>query len=115
MKMRRMHLVPLSRQALALLADLKARSRGGEYVFPSDRRIDRPMSENAVLYLVHRIGYKGKMTGHGWRGVASTWANEHGYRRGDLFEKRRHLMSDWANFIEAPPVTGDNVLLFKAA
>jgi len=37
------------------------------------------MSENAVLYLVHRIGYKGRMTGHGWRGVASTWANENGY------------------------------------
>jgi len=79
MKMRRMHLVPLSRQAMAMLAELKARSRGSEYVFPSDRRIDWPMSENAVLYLVHRIGYKGRMTGHGWRGVASTWANENGY------------------------------------
>lgn len=79
MKMKRMHLVPLSTQALAILENLKARSRGGEYVFPGERTLDRPMSENAVLYLIHRIGYKDKMTGHGWRGVASTWANENGY------------------------------------
>lgn len=79
MKMRRVHLVPLSTQAVALLEQLKARCRSAEYVFPSERRVDRPMSENAVLYLVHRIGYKGRMTGHGWRGVASTWANEQGY------------------------------------
>lgn len=79
MKMKRMHLVPLSRQAIAILENLKARSRGGAYVFPGERTVDRPMSENAVLYLIHRIGYKDRMTGHGWRGVASTWANEHGY------------------------------------
>lgn len=79
MKMKRMHLVPLSRQAIAILENLKARSRGGDYVFPGERTLDRPMSENAVLYLIHRIGYKDRMTGHGWRGVASTWANENGY------------------------------------
>ncbi len=37
------------------------------------------------------------------------------YRRGDLFDKRRHMMSDWANFIDAPPVKSDNVIQFKAA
>lgn len=79
MKKRREHLVPLSTQAIALLSELKTRSRSSEYVFPNDRRFDRPMSENAVLYLIHRIGYKGRMTGHGFRSVASTWANEHEY------------------------------------
>ncbi len=94
MKMKRVHLVPLSTQALALLHQLKARCRSGEYVFPSERRIDRPMSENAVLYLVHRIGYKGKMTGHGWRGVASTWANEHGYTSDHIEMQLAHGSDD---------------------
>jgi integrase len=121
MKKRREHLVPLSTQALELLATLKARSRGGVYVFPADHRIDRPMSENAILYLIHRIGYKGKMTGHGWRRVASTWANEGGYSK-DAIEaqlahsdddevraiynmakylpERRKILQDWANWLQ---------------
>lgn len=79
MKMGREHLVPLSRQALEILDKMKARCRGSVYVFPSDRRIDRPMSENSVLYLLGRIGYQGAMTGHGFRTIGSTWGNEHGY------------------------------------
>lgn len=79
MKKGREHLVPLSMQALDLLAEMKLRSRGSVYVFPNDRTGSRPMSENSILYLIHRIGYKGKMTGHGWRKVGSTWANEHEY------------------------------------
>ena len=79
MKKGREHLVPLPSQALDLLAEMKLRSRGSIYVFPNDRGGSRPMSENAILYLIHRIGFKGKMTGHGWRKVGSTWANEHEY------------------------------------
>ena len=79
MKKRREHLVPLSTQALDLLAEMKLRSRGSPYVFPNDRGAKRPMSENAILYLIHRLDYKGKMTGHGWRKVGSTWANENEY------------------------------------
>lgn len=94
MKKKRIHLVPLSTQAQALLIQLKARSRGGEYVFPSDRRIDRPMSENAVLYLIHRIGFKDRMTGHGWRSVASTWANEHGYNKDHIEMQLAHASDD---------------------
>ncbi len=56
---------------------MRARSRGDSFSRPI-HRADRPMSENAVLYLLHRIGYKGRMTGHGWRSVGSTWANERG-------------------------------------
>lgn len=73
------HTVPLPRQALVILATLKRQSRGSRYVFAAEHRQDRTMSENAVLALLARIGYKGKMTGHGWRTVGSTWANEAGY------------------------------------
>ncbi|XVJ69845.1 MAG: integrase arm-type DNA-binding domain-containing protein [Rhizobacter sp.] len=94
MKMKRDHLVPLSPQALALLDELKARSRGSEYVFPSDRRLDRPMSENSILYLLHRMGYKGRMTGHGFRSVASTWANEAGHASDAIERQLAHVPSD---------------------
>lgn len=79
MKGKREHIVPLSTQAQQLLAELKLRCRGSVYVFPSDRTRDKPMSENCVTALIHRIGYKGRMTGHGWRKVGSTWANERQY------------------------------------
>lgn len=79
MKKKREHLVPLSTKAMELLAEMKLRSRGSTYVFPNDRGGSRPMSENAILYLIHRLDYKGKMTGHGWRKVGSTWANENKY------------------------------------
>lgn len=95
MKRRRDHLVPLSRQALNVLGEMRARARpGSPYVFPSDRRADRPMSENAVLYLLHRIGYKGRMTGHGWRSVASTWANERGYAPDAIERQLAHVPAD---------------------
>jgi len=94
MKRRRDHLVPLSRQALVLLDNLRARQRGSVYVFPNDRRLDRPMSENAILYLIGRMGYGGRMTGHGWRTVASTWANEAGYNRDWIERQLAHSPDD---------------------
>lgn len=94
MKRRRDHLVPLSAQAQEIMETLRARCRGSEYVFPSEHRLDRPMSENAVLYLLHRIGYKGRMTGHGWRAVASTWANEMGYGRDAIERQLAHSPND---------------------
>lgn len=94
MKRRRDHLVPLSTQAIALLDTLKKRSGGSKYVFPAEHREDRPMSENAVLYLIWRIGYRGKMTGHGWRTVASTWANENGFNRDAIERQLAHAPDD---------------------
>lgn len=79
MKKRREHLVPLSDQAMQLLEALKQRSHGSKYVFASPLRLDRTISENTVLYLIARMGYKDRMSGHGWRSVGSTWANENGY------------------------------------
>lgn len=94
MKRGRDHLVPLSSHALALLESLKLRSRGSVYVFPNARRPDRPMSENAILYLIGRIGFGGKMTGHGFRTVASTWANEGGYNRDAIERQLAHVPKD---------------------
>lgn len=94
MKRRRDHVVPLSEHALKILRIMEARSRGSKYVFASEHRLDRPISENTILYLFHRIGYKGKMTGHGWRSVASTWANENGYNRDAIERQLAHVPED---------------------
>ncbi|MGO4382052.1 tyrosine-type recombinase/integrase [Pseudoduganella sp. RAF53_2] len=120
MKGGREHLVPLSKQAQQLFTELKRRARGSKYVFPNDRTATRPMSENAILYLIHRIGFKGKMTGHGWRKVGSTWANENEYNRdwiemqlahveenevrgaynsAEYLKQRRGMMQDYADWL----------------
>lgn len=122
MKRKKDHLVPLSRQALAILREMRARTRGDRYVFPSDRTDARPMSENAVLYLLHRIGYKGRLTGHGFRSIGSTWANERGYspdaierqlahvpdskvravyNRAQYLPERRQMLQDFADWVDA--------------
>lgn len=122
MKSDEYHLVPISRQARAIIEKMRARSRGSRYVFPSENDLDRPMSENTILYLMYRIGYKGKMTGHGWRSVASTWANERGYNvdaierqlahapddktraaynRAAYLPQRKKMLQDWADWIDS--------------
>jgi integrase len=122
MKRQKDHVVPLSTQAQEIIAEQKARSAGSVYVFPCDRRIDRPMSENAVLYLLHRMGFKGRMTGHGFRSVGSTWANERGYNpdaierqlahvpenkvravynRSAYIEERRRMLQAWADWFDS--------------
>lgn len=96
MKMRRGvdHLVPLSRQAVRLLAVLQSRAGSSPYVFPAERTPQRPMSEAAVLALIGRMGYAGRMTGHGWRTVASTWANEAGWHPDAIERQLAHMPGD---------------------
>lgn len=91
MKKRREHLVPLSSQALEILTEMRNRSRGSEYVFPNDRRLDRPMSENSILYMLARVGYGGILTGHGFRTIASTWANERGFPSDAIERQLAHV------------------------
>jgi integrase len=86
MKMNAEHVVPLSRQALSTLADLKLIGGGSRFVFPGRNR-DRPMSNNTMLFALYRLGYKGKMTGHGFRAVAATILNEQGWRA-DVIERQ---------------------------
>jgi integrase len=94
MKMKREHLVPLSRQAKALIAQAVSRSGSSDYVFPAPHRDDRCMSENAMLYLLERVGYGGRMTGHGWRTLASTWANERGWTPDAIERQLAHAPAD---------------------
>lgn len=74
MKMGREHLVPLSAQA-ALIARKMVSSAAGDYLFPGTHP-DKPLSENTMIYALYRLGYHSRQTVHGFRGLASTWANE---------------------------------------
>ncbi|EBO4212552.1 tyrosine-type recombinase/integrase [Salmonella enterica] len=78
MKMRRSHLVPLSVQALDLLIELKSMSGNYQLVFPGRNNPNKPMSEASINQLIKRIGYGGKVTGHGFRHTMSTILHEYG-------------------------------------
>ncbi len=121
MKMREKHIVPLSRQSLEILRELQPLTGDGKYLFPSPRTSDRPMSDNAILSALRRMGYTGdQMTGHGFRSMASTLLNEQGWHR-DAIERqlahaernkiraaynyaehmpeRRRMMQSWADYL----------------
>jgi integrase len=123
MKLRTEHLVPLSRQAVEILSELRPLTGAGSYVFPSARTTSRPMSENAITAALRRIGYeRGQMTGHGFRTLASTLLNELGwsgdaierqlahaerdgvrdaYNRAEYLTERRHMMQAWADYLDS--------------
>ena len=84
MKMREQHIVPLSRQVVALLEAVKVYSRG-DHVFGGDKP-QQPISQNTMIYGCYRMGYRGRQTVHGFRGIASTWANEAECYRPDWIE-----------------------------
>ncbi|OIP16888.1 MAG: integrase [Betaproteobacteria bacterium CG2_30_59_46] len=121
MKMKTEHVVPLTRQALAMLAELKEISGGSRFVFPGRNR-DKPISNNTMLFALYRLGYKGKMTGHGFRAVASTILNETGfnpdvierqlahcerneirgaYNRAEYLPERKRMMQHWADYLDS--------------
>jgi integrase len=85
MKMRTPHIVPLSKQALVISGDLQELRGLSGLVFPGERDHEMPMSNNTILGALYRTGYKGRMTGHGFRGIASTVLHELGYRH-DVIE-----------------------------
>lgn len=86
MKMRTPHIVPLSRQAIEVLATLhEQRNALNDLVFPGERNHEKPMSNNTILKALDRMGYKHRMTGHGFRGIASTMLHELGHRH-DVIE-----------------------------
>ena len=96
MKMKREHVVPLSRQALEAFRQVQATHPGGVLVFPSLGSLDRPMSENTLNAALRRLGYaKGEMTSHGFRAMASTLLNESGKWTPDAIERAlAHADSD---------------------
>lgn len=121
MKMGEQHLVPLSRQAVAILREVQPSTGRGRYVFPSERTSARPMSENTVNAALRRMGYtKDEMTGHGFRSMASTLLHELGYppavierqlahgernkiaaayNFAEHLPQRRKMMQEWADFL----------------
>ena len=120
MKMKAEHVVPLTKQALALLDEIKKLAAGSRFVFPGRNR-DKPISNNTMLFALYRMGYRGKMTGHGFRAVASTILNEAGfqpdvierqlahcernqvrgaYNRAEYLPERKRMMQHWANYLD---------------
>ncbi|MEZ5564338.1 MAG: tyrosine-type recombinase/integrase, partial [Gammaproteobacteria bacterium] len=88
MKMKATHIVPLARQAVAVLRELHPVSSRWGYVFPGVRTRKRPMSENTVTAALRRLGYgRDEMTGHGFRSMACTLLNEQGWNR-DAIERQ---------------------------
>ncbi|EBG0414892.1 DUF4102 domain-containing protein [Salmonella enterica subsp. enterica serovar Typhimurium] len=79
MKMRRPHLVPLSRQVKSHLLELKKITGWGKYVFPGRNDAHKPMSEASINQVIKRIGFAGKVTGHGFRHTMSTILHEKGF------------------------------------
>jgi integrase len=87
MKLRREHRVPLSRQALALIEEIRPFSARSAYVFPSVSNLRRPLSENTLNAAIRRLGYdKTEMTSHGFRTTASTCLHESGLFRSEVIE-----------------------------
>ena len=74
MKMRKTHIVPLTPQTIALFRELKALAGDRDFVFPSQINSKKHMSNNTILKALERMGYKGQMTGHGFRALAMNWA-----------------------------------------
>ena len=121
MKMRTEHVVPLSRQAIAVLNELKPLAGESRFVLPG-RNPDKPISNNTLLFALYRLGYKGRMTGHGFRSVASTILNESGFRpdvierqlahcerkdvrgaynRAEYMKERQAMMQQYADMLDA--------------
>lgn len=121
MKMKRSHLVPLSKQAGALVQELMKHSNS-DFLLASPMRPQKAMSNNTILKAIAALGYKHKMTGHGFRATATTICKESlGYRkevvdrqlahaheskndaaydRAEFLEERKRMMQDYADFID---------------
>ena len=89
------HIVPLSRQAMAILEEVRPVTGQGKYVFPSSRSFSRPMSENTLNVALRRMGYeKAEMCAHGFRGMASTLLNELGWNFDAIEKQLAHMPRD---------------------
>lgn len=137
MKMREQHIVPLARQAVAILRELYRLTGTGRYVFPGARTNGRPMSENTLNAALRRLDYgRDEMTSHGFRSMASTLLNEQGWHR-DAIERqlahserdgvraaynyaehlpeRKRMMQAWADYLDGLRTGADVVPIRGAA
>ncbi len=123
MKMKVNHLVPMSKQVIAILKELHPLTGSGKYAFPNGRTTDRPMSEVALLAALRRMGYsKEEMTPHGFRATARTILDEvlqvrpdfiehqlahavkdpngRAYNRTAHLDERKKMMQLWADYLD---------------
>ncbi|WP_202307777.1 tyrosine-type recombinase/integrase [Dryocola clanedunensis] len=91
MKMRRPHLVPLPKQAIEILKQIKPISGRYQFVFPGRSQHTKPISEMAMNVLIRRIGYGGRATGHGFRHTMSTILHEEGYNTAWIETQLAHV------------------------
>jgi len=122
MKMKLAHIVPLSRQALAALEELRPLTGNGRYVFPNMRAAARPMSDNAIMAALATMGYRDQHSGHGWRATFRTIGDEvlqfrpdfiehqlahavkdpngRAYNRTSFLADRRIMMQTWTDYLD---------------
>ena len=127
MKLKMPHVVPLSAAVIALLEDLRKLSGRSELVFESPIRPGHSISENTFLFALYRLGYRGRMTAHGFRALASTVLNEQSgfdkdvierqlahqetdevraaYNRAEYLPKRREMMDWWSQWLQKAAAT----------
>jgi len=91
MKMGTEHLVPLCRQAIAVIEDLKQYTGDDKYLFTGERSRLKPISNNTMIYAMYRLGYKSRATPHGFRTSASSILNEEGFNRDALERQLSHM------------------------
>ena len=91
MKMETEHIVPLSKQAVEVLRTLHTVTGHGKLLFPGERDHEKPMSNNTILGAFKRMGYAGRQTGHGLRGIASTELHEMGFNEAHIEVQLSHL------------------------
>lgn len=115
------HIVPLARQAIDVLRTLHGFTRETRWLFPGNHDHNKCMSNNTILKALERMGYKGVMTGHGFRGIASTILHEQGYPEEHIelqlahqprnkvaaaynyakyLGPRKKMMQEWADFLD---------------
>lgn len=135
MKKRRIHIIPLTEQALTLLEAIKPYSGHREYVFPADRDPRTHCNSQTANMALKRMGFEGRLVSHGMRSMASTILNEHGwdpelievalahvdkdevrsaYNRADYIERRRPMMAWWSEHIEQAATGSLSVSAFHA-
>ncbi|NDE89539.1 MAG: DUF4102 domain-containing protein [Alphaproteobacteria bacterium] len=130
MKMKETHIVPLAKQAVVILEQLKKLNEKSEFVFPARSNAFKCMSNNTMLFALYRMGYHSQTTVHGFRSTASTILNELGYRS-DVIERqlshgernkiraaynhaqylpeRRTMMQGWADYLDE--IMGGKVII----
>lgn len=122
MKVKKPHIVPLSTQAVEVLRTLHLVSGRSKLLFPGERDHEKSMSNNTILAALKRMGYQGRMTGHGFRGVASTLLHEMNFDHAHIelqlahqerdevsasynhalyLPQRRAMMQHWADYLDS--------------